>query len=111
MQAYLDNHSCTRTDERVLKEMLPFLTNNYGNAQSMHSLGTASKDAIELARSQVAGLIGARENEIYFTANGSESNNLAIKGVAEGYMSRGRRQDLSASMCIRRGPSQMRNEN
>ncbi|MBU2567257.1 MAG: cysteine desulfurase [Elusimicrobia bacterium] len=90
MQAYLDNHSCTKTDERVFKEMMPFLTDNYGNAQSMHSLGAASKDAIERARGQVAGLIGAGEKEICFTASGSESNNLAIKGVAEGCKAKGR---------------------
>jgi len=84
-EVYLDNHSCTRVDERVLNEMLPFLKDEYGNAQSMHALGARAKDALEKARAQAASLIGAKDEEIYFTSCGSEANNLAIKGVAQAY--------------------------
>ncbi|MEK7310174.1 MAG: cysteine desulfurase family protein, partial [Planctomycetota bacterium] len=89
-QIYLDNHSGTRLDERALNEMLPYLKDSYGNAQSMHSLGNKSKEALEQARHQVAGLINASDEEIYFTSCGSESNNLAIKGAAEAYSSKGK---------------------
>ena len=84
-EVYLENQANTKIDERVLSEMLPFLKENYGNAQSMNSLGAVSKDAVEKARKQVAELIGAKDNEIYFTSCGSESNNLAVKGIAEAY--------------------------
>jgi len=70
--------------------MLPYLKDSYGNAQSMHSLGNQSKEALEQARHQVAGLINANDEEIYFTSCGSESNNLAIKGTAEAYSSKGK---------------------
>lgn len=84
-EIYLDNHSGTRLDDEVYNEMVPYLTDLYGNAQSMHSIGTKSRDALEKARHQVADLIGTQDEEIYFTSCGSESNNLAIKGVAEAY--------------------------
>jgi len=87
---YLENSAGTKLDDRVFNEMLPFLKENYGNAQSMNSLGAVSKDAVEKARQQVAGLIGAKENEIYFTSCGSESNNLAVKGIAEAYKQNGK---------------------
>ena len=89
-EVYLDNHSCTRVDERVLNEMLPFLKDEYGNAQSMHALGARAKDALEKARAQAASLIGAKDEEIYFTSCGSEANNLAIKGVAQAYAQKGK---------------------
>ena len=87
---YFENHANTRVDERVIDVMLPYLREYYGNAQSIHSLGTHSKDAIEKARSQVAQLIGGQESEIYFTSCASEANNLAIKGVAQAYRQKGR---------------------
>src|SRR3989339_982761 len=89
-QIYLDNHSSTRLDERVLNEMLPYLKDAYGNAQSMHSLGNRSKEALEQARHQTADLINANDDEIYFTSCGSESNNLAVKGAAAAYTSKGK---------------------
>jgi len=79
---YLDNQSGTRLDARVLQSMLPYFDQQYGNAQSMHSLGQQAKDAMEKARVQVADLIGARNEEMYFTATASEANNLAVKGIA-----------------------------
>ena len=89
-EIYLENHANTRLDERVIEVMLPYFREYYGNAQSIHSLGAHSKDAIEKARGQVAELIGGQENEIYFTSCASEANNLAIKGVAEAYRQKGR---------------------
>ena len=89
-EVYLENHANTRVDERVLSVMLPYLREFYGNAQSIHSLGAKSKDAIEKARGQVANLIGGRESEIYFTSCASEANNLAVKGVAEAYRQKGK---------------------
>lgn len=89
-QVYLDNSSATRVDERVYNEMVPYLKENYGNAQSMHSLGTKSKDALEKARQQTAELINSKEDEMYFTSCGSESNNLAVKSVAQAYSQKGK---------------------
>ncbi len=89
-QVYLDNHSATRIDDRVLEKMLPYLKEDYGNAQSMHKLGNWARDALEKARDQVARLINAKPVEIYFTSCGSESNNLALKGVAQAYNDKGR---------------------
>ncbi|MHB9155142.1 MAG: cysteine desulfurase family protein [Endomicrobiales bacterium] len=93
---YFDNQSNTRLDERVFEAMAPYFSELYGNAQSMHSLGAQSRDAVEKARKQVADLIGASETEIYFTSCGSESNNLAVKGVAEAYLQKGKHLVVSA---------------
>ncbi|MFH1783816.1 MAG: cysteine desulfurase family protein [bacterium] len=93
---YLDNHAATKVDERVFEAMVPFLKENYGNVQSMHSFGAKSKDAVDKARKQVAELIGATENEIYFTSCASEANNLAFKGVAQAYQSKGKHIIVSA---------------
>lgn len=89
-RVYLDNHSGTNLDPRVYDEMLPYLTELFGNAQSMHSFGYKSAQAIQKARNEVSQLINASENEIYFSSCGSESNNLALKGIAEAYKSKGR---------------------
>lgn len=80
---YLDHAGTTRVDEIVLKEMLPYLSYNYGNASSLYSIGKISKNAIEKSRMQVASAIGCNTDEIYFTSCGSESDNLAIKGIAK----------------------------
>lgn len=95
-QVYLDNGSATRIDERVFDVMLPFLKEDYGNAQSMHSLGQRAKDVLENARSNVAKLINARPEEIIFTSCGSESNNLAIKGVAYAQRQKGKHIIISS---------------
>lgn len=89
-EVYFENHANTKLDERVFEAMLPFYREHYGNAQSIHSLGAISREALEKARGRVAGLIGSKENEIYFTSCGSEANNLAIKGVAEAYRQKGK---------------------
>jgi cysteine desulfurase len=87
---YLDNNATTRTDPRVLERMLPFFTECYGNPASRnHSFGWAAEDAVELAREQVGKILGASSREIVFTSGSTEGNNLAIKGVAEMYRSKG----------------------
>lgn len=79
---YFDHAATTRLDEEVLNEMLPYLTNNYGNASSIYSLGRIAKEGILLAKMRVAASLNCRTSEIYFTSGGSESDNLAIKGIA-----------------------------
>jgi cysteine desulfurase len=79
---YLDHAATTALDPRVLDAMLPYFTNEYGNASSIYTLGRHAMQAIDSAREQVAELIGCRPTEITFTSGGSESDNLAIKGVA-----------------------------
>ena len=82
MPAYLDHNATTRVDQRVLEAMLPYLSGPYGNASSLHRFGRAARDAVERARVQVASLVGAQPGEVVWTSGGTESNNLAIKGVA-----------------------------
>ena len=79
---YLDNAATTKVREEVLKEMLPFFNINFGNPSSIYSIGRLSKKKIEEAREKIAKVINAQPKEIYFTGCGSESDNIAIKGIA-----------------------------
>ena len=79
---YLDHAATTPTHPEVVKEMLPYFIDTFGNPSSIHSYGQEAKGAIEEARDKVAGLIGARDEEITFTSSGTEADNFAIKGVA-----------------------------
>jgi cysteine desulfurase len=82
---YLDNSASTRLAPAVLQAMLPYLSENFGNASSIHAFGQQAKAALEKARGQVAQLIGAQPHEIVFVSGGTESDNLAIRGIASAY--------------------------
>jgi cysteine desulfurase len=87
---YMDNHATTPLDPRVLEAMMPFLTSNFGNAASRnHQFGWLAEEGVEKAREHIAKLIGATTKEIVFTSGATESDNLAIKGVAEMYREKG----------------------
>ena len=79
---YLDNSATTRLDDEVLKEMMPYLTEEYGNASSIYKLGRNTRNAVETAREKIAKAINAEPDEIYFTSGGTESDNTAIRGIA-----------------------------
>ena len=87
---YLDNAATTRTAPEVVEAMLPYFSEYYGNASSIYALGSTSKKAINSARKTIGDSIGAKMEEIYFTAGGSESDNWALKAVAEAYETKGR---------------------
>lgn len=78
---YFDNAATTPVREEVLQEILPYFREYYGNASSIYSIAKESKKALEAARAKVAAAIGATPDEIYFTAGGSESDNMALRGV------------------------------
>lgn len=86
---YFDHAATTKVKDEVLKTMIPYFSLNYGNASTLYKIGRTSKMAIEKSRAQVARAIGAKPYEIYFTSCGSESDNLAIKGIVKGNKEKG----------------------
>jgi len=93
---YLDNSATTPVDREVLEAMIPFLTEKFGNASSIHFFGQEARSAVDKARHQVAEIINARPNEIVFTSGGTEANNLAIRGLIEANEKHGRHIVTSA---------------
>lgn len=93
---YLDNAATTRMKEEVLQEMLPFFCETYANPSAIYGFAGEAKRAVRLARERMAALIGAKPTEIYFTSGGTESDNWALRGVAETYADRGRHIIVSA---------------
>lgn len=95
-KVYFDHAATTPVHPRVVEAMLPYLQEQFGNPLSLHSFGEGPREAVEEARAKVADLIGARPDEIYFTASGSEANNMAVKGVALMNREKGRHIVVSA---------------
>ena len=87
---YMDNAATTKIDPMVLKSMLPYLKEHYGNPSSIYSLGRESKEAIDIAREKIAKALGATSKEIYITSGGSEADNWAIKGIAFANQNKGK---------------------
>jgi cysteine desulfurase len=95
-EVYLDNYAATPLAPEVREAMLPFLKESYGNPSSLHSRGDTAREAVEEAREKVAALISASPEEIIFTSNGTEANNLAVKGIVAGSRRKGKHVVLSA---------------
>jgi cysteine desulfurase len=93
---YLDNAATTQLDSKVLEAMMPYLTDYFGNASSLHSFGTQTKESLGNLRYKLAGFINAQPDEIIFTSGGTEANNLALKGIAFANKSKGNHIIVSA---------------
>lgn len=90
MKVYLDNNATTKVDEKVLEAMLPYFSEHYGNPFSLHLFGAETGKAVADARKKIADILRAKPSEIIFTASGSESDNLAVRGIARAYKHRGK---------------------
>ena len=86
---YFDHSATTPVDKKVLEEMLPYFTTDFGNPSSVYSIGKKAKEVININRMKIANILGCKVNEIYFTSCGSESDNLILKGIAFGNRSKG----------------------
>ena len=95
-KVYLDNAASTPLLPEVKEAMMPYLGEVFGNPSSLHDWGDGAREAIEIARAQVAGLIGADPEDIIFTSGGTESNNFAVKGIALAQQSKGKHVVVSA---------------
>lgn len=95
---YVDNAATTPVTPEVLAEMLPFFTENFGNASTLYSVGRQTKSAVDKARKQVADAINANENEIYFTGGGTESDNWAIRGMAMKRAQKGKKHLITSQI-------------
>ena len=96
-EIYLDFAATTFTRPEVLKAMMPYFTKEFGNPSSLHSAGLRAKNALYNARQEVAGIIGAKPEELIFTGSGTESINLAIKGVARALKKQGKGNHIITS--------------
>ena len=99
-KVYLDHSATTPADRRVVEAMLPYLTERFGNASSVHSFGQEARAAVDRARREVAALIGARANEIVFVSGGTEANNLALRGITDASQTR---KNLSNGSSTKKG--------
>jgi cysteine desulfurase len=99
-KVYLDHSATTPADRRVVEAMLPYLTEKFGNASSVHSFGQEARAAVDRARREVAVLIGARANEIVFVSGGTEANNLALRGITDASQTR---KNLSNGSSTKKG--------
>ena len=89
MEVYFDNAATTKVAKEVVDAMIPFYTENYGNASSSHKWGQKAEEALEDSRKRIAECLNARAEEIIFTGSGSESNNFALKGIARANKEKG----------------------
>lgn len=89
-EIYFDHAATTKLDERVLKKMLPYFTEYYGNANSQHGMGREAQKAVDEARDEIATLIGAKPSEIYFTSGGTEADNWVLRGVCRALAHKGK---------------------
>lgn len=97
MQVYADNAATTKLSETALQAMMPYLTDTFGNASSLYSLGQDAHHGMQASRAAVAAVLGADTNEIYFTSGGSEADNWAIKGVAELMAKKGKKHIITSA--------------
>lgn len=95
---YLDNAGTTRVDDSVVNAMLPYFTEEYGNASSLHYVGQSAKEKLEQARAEIAQCISAKPNEIYFTSGGSESDNWALISIAKFGAMKGKKHIISSEI-------------
>src|SRR3990172_3095979 len=89
-KVYLDHTATTPAHPKVVEAMLPFFTDRFGNPSNLHDVGREAKNAVEDARAKTAAFIGAKTEEVFFTSSGAESNNFALKGIAQANSQKGR---------------------